>query len=515
LARLSSGEPVDQVAPEAVAAAWDFSRNPEGDTALDLSRNRVDGTIVNRPTRAVTGFNWDGHELDFRRAPDQYGAIHFHDDDLDDCGWQPDLCFHVPETLASGIYAARLTSDDLEDYLPFVVRPQLGAPGASVAFLVPTMTYLAYANERILAAAPVLEALGAAGSETMKPDNADFYLQAHPELGISIYDVHSDGSAACYSSYLRPIPNMRPKYRFWCTGGPERFSADLYVVHWLESTGHAYDVVTDHDLHEDGFELLAPYSVVVTGTHPEYWTTSMIDALDAYLIQGGRLMNLGGNGYYWVTSVDSNRRVIEVRRGINGTRTWESAPGECYHSTTGEPGGLWRYRGRSPNSLVGVGFTAQAGVPGPAPGYKRLADSFDERAAFIFAGVGDNEVIGDFGLIGGGAAGYEIDRYDPDAGTPAHALWLATSQGAHDDRYLLVVEDVLFTEQGLDGTTNEKVRADLAYLEYPSDGAVFSVGSCNWCASLSHNGYNNNVARVTTNVLNEFISRPALARSPC
>jgi N,N-dimethylformamidase len=137
----------------------------------------------------------------------------------------------------------------------------------------------------------------------------------------------------------------------------------------------------------------------MSGTHPEYWTTPMMNALEAYLAGGGRLMYLGGNGFYWVTSVDPERpHMIEVRRSNAGTRAWESAPGECYHSTTGEPGGLWRYRGRAPNRIGGIGFTAQ-GWDGRAPGYTRQPDSFDERAAFIFEGIGADEVIGDFGLV--------------------------------------------------------------------------------------------------------------------
>jgi N,N-dimethylformamidase len=34
--------------------------------------------------------------------------------------------------------------------------------------------------------------------------------------------------------------------------------------------------------------------------------------------------------------------------------------------------------------------------------------------------------------------------------------------------------------------------------------AVFSVGSINWSGSLPHNGFDNNVARVTGNVLRRF-----------
>jgi N,N-dimethylformamidase len=35
---------------------------------------------------------------------------------------------------------------------------------------------------------------------------------------------------------------------------------------------------------------------------------------------------------------------------------------------------------------------------------------------------------------------------------------------------------------------------------------VFSTGSIAWCGSLSHNGYDNNVSRITENVLRRFAS---------
>ena len=41
--------------------------------------------------------------------------------------------------------------------------------------------------------------------------------------------------------------------------------------------------------------------------------------------------------------------------------------------------------------------------------------SIEERVRVIVCeqlGVGDDEVIGDFGLVGGGAACLELDRYD-------------------------------------------------------------------------------------------------------
>jgi N,N-dimethylformamidase len=169
---------------------------------------------------------------------------------------------------------------------------------------------------------------------------------------------------------------------------PWGFNADLHLVDWLETHARDYDLVTDHCLHGDGVELLRPYRVVVTGSHPEYWTGAMLDALEEYLAGGGRLMYLGGNGFYWVTAIDPERpHMIEVRRGHTGTRAWEGAPGENQHSTTGEVGGLWRHRGRESQKLVGVGITAM-GSRSARP-YRRMEGSFEPRVSFVFEGVGE------------------------------------------------------------------------------------------------------------------------------
>ena len=49
----------------------------------------------------MTGWNWHGIEERFVHAPEQYGAIHFHEDDLEDCGWETDVAWTVPEEPAA------------------------------------------------------------------------------------------------------------------------------------------------------------------------------------------------------------------------------------------------------------------------------------------------------------------------------------------------------------------------------------------------------------------------------
>jgi N,N-dimethylformamidase len=57
----------------------------------------------------------------------------------------------------------------------------------------------------------------------------------------------------------------------------------------------------------------------------------------------------------------------------------------------------------------------------------------------------------------------------------------------------------------MDGVQSPLVRADMTFFETPGGGAVFSVGSIAWGASLPHNGYDNNVSRLSANVIARFL----------
>lgn len=460
--------------------------------------------LVNAPTLAVTGRHWCDDETDFRQTPDGYAAVHFHDDDVEDVSWDPSFKLVLPDNLASGFYAFSISAGELIDLVPFIVRPEVGADPASIGYLVPTLTYLAYSNERLIDGGD-MGMVPTAHSGAL--DVADHWLKKHPEVGKSIYDRHRDGSGVSLVSMRRPIPNLRPDFLWWNTTAPERLGADLYIAHFLDQQTQGWDAFTDHDLHEQGVDLLKRYPVIVTGTHPEYTTRAMLDALTEYLNSGGRMLYLGGNGFYWVTSIDPDRPYIaEIRRGINGTRAWSSAPGELRHQTTGELGGLWRYRNRNSNRLVGVGVTSQSDTADRAPGYRRTAAAQDPAFSWIFDGVSNADIIGDYGMYLGGAAGYEIDRHDPANDSPDEAVVLMTSQGMYPSSYLLVVEDIEVMIPNVDGPTNDKVRSDVVYLPFEGGGAVFSVGSCSWAGSLSHNGYDNDISRITRNVITHFLN---------
>ena len=502
LTRFAAGE---RPGEHAVIAFWDttagYRDDGIDDVVYDVGPHALHGHGRNRPIRAMTGYNWRGRDDCFRLDPSQYGGVYFHADAITDCAWRPSVTWRVPEDLRSGVYALRLRGNRLEDHVTFFVRPLQAT--AKVAMLMPTASYLAYANERFVLDGPMVAVVT---GHTLMLSDSDYLLGQHPEFGSSTYDHYADGDGVCYSSSRRPILNLRPRHRMAATGVPWQFPADLSIIWWLEQAGFDYDVITDTDLDGEGLALLEPYSVVINGTHSEYYSERMMDATDAYIAGGGRVMYLGANGYYWVVGFRPQEPwCMEVRKLNAGSRAWQAAPGEHYMASDGNRGGLWRDRGRPPQKSMGVGFTSE-GMDECKP-YRRLPDSHDPRVAWALDGVG--EVFGDNGLALGGAAGLELDRYDLAWGTPPDTFLLAASEG-HSDNYPHVGEEVLFNFPGLGGTQDFQVRGDVTLFAARNGGAVFSTGSIAWGQALPWNGGDNDIARVTRNVLTAFLERKQL-----
>ena len=466
-------------------AAWDFGEGISTQTVRDITGNGLDGVLHQLPVRSVTGPHWFGDTDNPADDPRAYAAIHFHQDSLSDAGWDKDFSLIVPKEWKSGVYAAKIAADDGVDYLPFAILPAKGTAIADIAVLMPTFTYLAYSCE----------------------------MWEGPAL-TCLYDHYADGAGVPFASILRPLPNVRPYKGILKNTDGDPFSrhlnADLSLLDWLVTTGQSCDVVTDHDLHLEGVDLLAPYKVVITGSHPEYVSGRMLDGIEDYLQTGGSLMYLGGNGFYWVTDLSEDEAVIETRRP-NGTRPWTSAPGEVRQQFSGQIGGLWRARGRAPQRLVGVGFAAQGwtrdNTCGMARPYEQSNVHNDPRFADLFAGIGENELIGDFRSLGlgDGAAGDEIDRADPELGTPPQAVVLGSATGFSVE-YRRAIEEQCQVDSGSLGPDDKNIRSDIVWFDTGYGGAVFSTGSIIWISCLAYDACQNNVSKLTSNALARMLA---------
>ena len=486
------------IAPDRALAAWDFASDMPTQTFADRGPGALHGAFVNLPTRAMKGSNWSGREMAWRHAPDEYGAVHFHSDDVGDVGWRESLQFTIPEDLPSGVYALRVDNGLGSDQIPFFVLPHAKRrSGAKIVYLASTLTYLAYANHARGNWDAAFQARAAEWGAS--PNNPDQFR----DFGFSTYNYHPDGSGVALSSRRRPVLSMRPGYLTFPDArgsGLRHFPADTHLTDWLEEKGFAFDVVTDEDLDVHGVDLIRDYPLMVTGSHPEYHTAAMLDALEAYRAGGGNLCYLGGNGFYWrIARSPDMPWAMEIRRAESGIRAWAAEPGEYYNQFDGAYGGLWRRNGRPPQALAEIGFAVQGFFEGSP--YRRTPASADPAVAWIFEGV-ETDMIGDFGLSGGGAAGFELDQVSRHLGTSAGTVLLARSEG-HGPSFLGVPEDVLTHTMAVGGKV--EIEAHMVYGRNEAGGQIFSTGSITFCGSLSHNGYDNPVSRIVENVVRRFI----------
>jgi N,N-dimethylformamidase len=479
---------------------WDFSVNMSSRNVPDMHGELLPLKLVNYPTRAVTNSAWKGQEMCWRHAPELYSAIHFHEDDVVDFEWDTTFAWSVPENMPSGVYVMRISDGVHQDAMPFYVCAPKHKPAHKLCVLIPTFTYAIYGNHARPDWEPAWQERGSDyGAYPYNPAE-------YPGYGQSTYNYHSDGSGICHASHRRPLLNLRPGYITFgnadCSG-LRHFQADSHLLAWLDAKNIGFDVITDRELHEEGLDALSGYEHVMTTSHPEYHTAETLDALTQYRDTGGHLSYLGGNGFYWRIALHPEQTdTLEIRRAEDGIRAWAAEPGEYYQAFDGQYGGLWRRNGRPPQALCGLGFSAQGQFNGSYYRKKPVG----KELQWIFDGI-DDDIIGNFGLSGGGAAGFELDRADVLLGTPENATVLATSEN-HGQDFILVPEEMLTHLTTLPGVASkELLRADIIWFDVAGGGSVFSVGSITFCGSLPHNGFDNSISTLLQNVVQQVSNR--------
>jgi N,N-dimethylformamidase len=484
---------------------WDFAEQPYRDTIRDSADRFPDLALANAPTRAVTSSAWRGQSTDFTADPQLYAAVFLHRDDLADTRWPTAFEVLIPLDATSGVYCLLLSEHREVDYadlssfypVPLFVAPP-GSAHADVALVLPTFSYRAYANNtKYLDADPALYELK---GPTRSAIVYDYCLERQLR---SLYCSHPDGSGVHLASVRRPQASVRPDLVSQLHGFPHQLSADLEIVQWLESLGVRYDILTDEILHERGSDALRPYTVALTGTHPEYSTRELLDAYSGYLDLGGRLLYLGGNGFILrVTISDSQPWLQELRRGDNGS-IWDDAPGEMRHQMDGGLGGMWRAIGRPPNVLTGLGYAA-IGFSGDGD-YCVPAEAEVERLPPRLRGAVEAVRGRSFGV-----AGLELDGYDPLLGSHSDAVVFG-SLSTLPPHYVPVDGYVGPLAPDPAGAVAGRLRGNLVFFRTQADGAVASFGSIRWASGLNLPGDPAAVRSLTTAALRDLLSNPRTA----
>jgi hypothetical protein len=182
-----------------------------------------------------------------------------------------------PGPWPSGVYAAKLTTDDGRvGFAPLVLRPPaLGTVREAV--VIPTNTWQAY----------------------------------------NFYDADGDGwGDTWYAGGMPPVRLDRP-YRE--RGTPPRWRRyDVGYLKFLQSTSRTPDMLTDDDLEAlpNGDTLRRLYDLVVFPGHSEYMTTRAYNVTERFRDLGGRLIFLSANNFFWKV----NKRGNVMTRG----RLWRN-----------------------------------------------------------------------------------------------------------------------------------------------------------------------------------------------
>ena len=434
--------------------------------------------IVNLPTFCVRSRRWDGTSFDPRHVPEHYDAIHCHDDDMYRVDWPVFAKVAVPPDAPSGIYACEMMYEGGSEQIVFFVSASRAT--APLLFVIPTATYLAYANEVL--------------PQHLYPwvadDKAHRFAQQNDLR--SLYDFHKDLSGVSITTDLKPMPTLRSDYVYPLCGCPHNLPVDLRLLRFLHRQGIPVDVVTDHDLHLRGDAILAQYRGVLTGSHPEYVSPEIDQCLRSFLAEGGSLAYLGGNGFSGTVAFQGD--LMELRRSpLEAARTWDGPISEQHLALTNRPGGYLRDIGRGEFSLIG-GAMSLMGF-GPGRPFTRTAESYAENVSWLFNGVKSDD-FGKCGVVLGAAASYEVDGTNLRMGTSPDTIIVARATGFPDDFY----HDASRWYPRGDSEKASYRSAEMTLRFLDSGGIIFSASSVGWCGALPEMGMND-VGRITLNVL--------------
>ncbi|MFO0917771.1 MAG: DUF6605 domain-containing protein [Planctomycetaceae bacterium] len=374
----------------------------------------------------------------------------------------------------SGLYYLHAKGEKSGEFFsfPWVVAPK--QPTAKIAVLASTNTWLAYNNfggrsnyinadqlppEPVVNARQDLIRYTKAGSFNVWgfPDEAYLPLSfERPEPGNVVRENEE---------VTDPIAGRLP-----CGMAP----AEWRLLGWLEREGFDYDYYSEGQLHAGEIELDA-YEILMLSVHPEYWSREMSQRVKAWVHdRGGKLMYLGGNGLNCeVEFLDGDRLRFK-------THLQPSTGGELGMPDPQDPSVYLESRmartWESEANLLGVVCT-ETGIMTAAPYQVLNADHW------IFAGtkLKNGDLFGEKSLqerIHGGASGHETDKMSPHS--PPGTVLLAK------------------------GTNPDQGGAEIVYYETASGGAVYSVGSITYVASLL---VDKSLSKMTANVIRRFLGK--------
>ncbi len=380
----------------------------------------------------------------------------------------------VPGDWTSGVHVALLvegdehgrelshpdptTPDGRDARVLFAVRPPAAGPTAPVLYKLPLLTWFAYALADGEPYDPVRERGHWCLYNMPRP-------QEVPRPFPTTVSVHRPGGgtgAWPYDAFNVDPYDATPRQTFvhW----------DAPMLGWLEREGYGVDVCTDVDLHREGEALLAPYPVLLSAGHDEYWSPQMRDAVESFVSRGGNAAFFGGNTSWWQ---------VEFADDVTFSRKQ-----------------FWHEAGRPENAMIGVSFRNG----GERDGHEHpvgVGYRVQHADHWVYEGTGlrDGDVFGaDEHLVGYECDGAAFDRADLATG---RAVLPTGKDGTPEGFVVLGVGDVT-------GWGFGNAAATMGVLT--CGGTVFNGATTDWPRVLTTSPV---VQQITRNVLSRLSSGQA------
>jgi len=299
--------------------------------------------------------------------------------------------------------------------------------------------------------------------------------------GHSLYEGVGGSSGSGPSGRSQVVSFERPYDND--SGAGDFLGNELAFVSMAEREGYDVSYWTDIDLHHRG-ELLVNHKAIVTLGHDEYWTAEMRATAETARDRGINLAFLGANSVYrsirlMPSETGAFRHEVNYRvakddpmTGVDNSRvtvSWREAPVNRPEST-----------------LVGNFYQCN-----PVKADMVVSDP----SAWVFAGTGVSTGDKLLGLVGP-----EFDRYDTSVPDPPGPVQVLTHSPVK--------------------CKGQSTYSDMTYYSAPSGAGVFATGTNWWVSRLNKNCnpnepcFEENVDRITRNVLDAFVAGPAGTSHP-
>lgn len=422
------------------------------------------------------------------------------------CDWPVAVTVTASEDWRSGYYEILLTGDEGPASRAFVVVRAAPGKEADILLALSTNTWNAY-NDVHNGSCLYTDARVAAFTRPMSPGFLHKTESVHMR---SIPPVVPDPLRLGVIGY-----KASNAYSDWCSAaGWAAYELPFSV--WAEGEGYQIDYAINADL-ERGEELLAPYRLLLSVGHDEYWSGPMRDAVESYTDAGGNVAFLTGNTAFWQVRIERSGTTM-----VGYKYDFEHDP--VYGTDRqNEVTSIWSDSvvGRPENHLTGVSFCRG--------GYCRISSCVPEGSGGYTVHRPHHWLLDGTGLRYGDllgaesiAVGYECDGcelayrdglpYPTGAdGTPLDFEIVATSPVVPTDRESVprpLAEDQLseleFIAWRMLGDMKPETQARIAHGHCVmgcftrGEGTVVTVSSTEWARALT--GRSPRVEQVTRNI---------------